>query len=162
MRRIWGLMRHIWVSMRRIYIVVTWGIQPEGGRMVCLQDIFQEAPAPVIQVEGIEEDVQLVSGQAAFQQVIQQVNVVRGAEAVEGDDPLLPDQREVDVVAIGFVEERFVIQEDGGFRLRAAVEVQHPRSQLLEAPVPFRASGSTLGFRRKTSFSSQVTADARG
>src|SRR6188768_934224 len=69
---------------------VAWGVQPQGGLAAGTELVVESLAAAVVEMEGVEEDIQLVVGQAAFEQVVEQVDVVGGAEAVEGDDTLLP------------------------------------------------------------------------
>src|SRR6185369_6531445 len=99
--------------VRAVRVDVAGGVQPQGGLAAHAERLVEGVAAAVVEVEGVEEDVQLVLGQAAFEQVVEQVDVVRRTEAVEGDDALLPDQRQVDVVAVAFVHQRFVVEEDG-------------------------------------------------
>ena len=125
-----------WLARGGVGIDQAGRVQPQGHAPIAPQDLLDRLAPAVIEVEGVQEDVQLVGREARVQQIVQQIHVVGRAEAVEADHPLPPDQRDIQAVGVRFVEVGLVVQEHRHVGRRPAVEAQRPGAKLLEALDP--------------------------
>ena len=67
-------------------------------------------------MQGIEENIQLVGLQSAFDEILQQIDIKRRAGARQSPQALLENQRNIQIVAGGFIEKALVVQQNGNFR----------------------------------------------
>ena len=99
-------------------------INPQGGALIALEDLFQSCAPSVIHAEAIEKNREFVGREFPFDKVLEKIDIIWSAEAGHPPEALLEDEGNVKVVAVGLVKEALVIDKEADLGARLAVEAE--------------------------------------
>ena len=120
------------VLERRPLLEISGGVDPERGAAVPPELAGHGLPAAGVEAERIQEDIEPVGPEFPGEKIVEEENIEGRAQPGQAPEPLLEYQRDVQIVAACFIKKALVVEKDGDFRGRRAVEGHGALPDVLE------------------------------
>ena len=118
---------------RRPILDVAGGVDPHRHTAILSQFSVQGFTPGLVELKAVEEYVELVRPQSAFNEILQKEHIERRTGSRQAPEPLLKNQRNIQIHSVRLIEEALVVQQHGDFRTRCAVRLKEKVAELVKA-----------------------------